>query len=86
MLKNKSRGIPIICHCVTDTGMKMRFGSFIRNCSVSKCQEKENYAVIIRSHFPEFNDNAETFTFTVDNGPCVNNKIEAKFTTFLSAF
>ena len=76
MLKNKSRGIPIICHCVTDTGMKMRFGSFIRNCSVSKCQEKENYAVIIRSHFPEFNDNAETLSYvTVDNGPCVTTKL-----------
>ena len=63
ILKNKLRYINYItplhikCNCVTDTGWKWRFGSFIRNYNISKYQEKENYAVIIHSHFSELNDN-----------------------------
>ena len=49
-------------------GWKWRFGSFIRNYSISKYQEKENYAVIMHSRFSEFNYNAETLSYvTVDN-------------------
>ena len=69
MLKNKSRGIPITQrHCISNVialqiqGWKWRFGSFIHNYNISKNQEKENHAVIMHSHFSEFNDNAETLT------------------------
>ena len=66
------------------------FGSFIRNYSISKYQEKENYAVIMHSHFSEFNYNAETLSYvTVGNGACAATKLRqnhAPVTTFLSAF
>ena len=70
-------------------GLKWRFGSFIRNYLISKYQEKENYAVIMHSHFSEFNDNAETLShFTLDNGAYVKTKLRQnlKVTTFWSAF
>ena len=96
MLKNKSRGIPIAWrYCISNIialqiqGWKWRFGSFFRNYSISKYQETENYAVIMHSHFSEFNDNAETLSYvTVDNGSCVTTKLRQnlKVTTFLSAF
>ena len=43
----------------------------------------------MRSHFSEFNDNAETLSHvTVDNGASVTRKLRQnlKVTTFLSAF
>ena len=56
---------------------------------LSKYQEKETYAVIMHSHFSEFNDNAETLSHvTVDNGACLTTTLRQnlKVTTFLSAF
>ena len=49
-------------------GWKWTFGSFIRNYIISKYQEKDIYAVIMYSHFSEFNHNAGTLSHaTVDN-------------------
>ena len=65
-VENKSRAIPITQrHCISNIialqiqGWKWRFGSFIPNYSISNYQGKENYAVIMHSHFSEFNDNAD---------------------------
>ena len=38
-------------------------------------KKRKNYAVIMHSHFSEFNDNAETCYVTVDNGVCVTTKL-----------
>ena len=58
----------IKCHCVTDQGWKWKFDSFIRSYSISKYQEKENYAVIMHPHFSEFNHNPWTLSHvTVDD-------------------
>ena len=96
VLKNKSRGIPITSrHCISNVialqiqGWKWRFGSFIRNYNISKYQEKEKYAVIMHSHFSEFNHNARTaMPRYIINNTCVTTKLRQNFkvTTFLSAF
>ena len=96
VLKNKSRGIPITSrHCISNVialqiqGWKWRFGSFIRNYNISKYQEKEKYAVIMHSHFSEFNHHAGTaMSRYIVNSTCVTTKLRENFkvTTFLSAF
>ena len=41
-------------------------------------KKRKTYAVIMHSHFSEFNDNAETLSHvTVDNGACVTTKLSA---------
>ena len=70
-------------------GEKWRFGSFIHNYNIiCRYQEKENYAVIMHSHFSEFNDNAGTLSHViVDNSPCITKNLRQnlKVTTFLRA-
>ena len=82
-------------HCISNVialqiqGWKWRFGSFIRIYNISKYQEKEKYAVIMHSHFSEFNHNAGTATARyIINSTCVTTKLRQNFkvTTFLSAF
>ena len=56
---------------------------------ISKYQEKEKYAVIMHSHFLEFNHNAGTaMSRYIINSTCVTTKLRQNFkvTTFLSAF
>ena len=80
------------CHVNTPLqiqGWKWRFGSFIRNYNISKYQEKEEYAVIMHSHFSEFNHNAGTaMSRYIINSTCVTTKLRQNFkvNTFLSSF
>ena len=61
-------------------GWKWRFGSFICNYNISKYQEKEKYAVIMHSHFSEFNHNTGTaMSRYIINNTRVTTKLRQNF-------